>query len=644
MAAQQCGVTSAYDRASSIAVGLLIFACFLWGSELLRNLPFLGLYYDFRVVTDRTDAQSAIYYDAGRGLSEAQKVELKCRDLGDRQSCVGTAILSREIIGLRFDPSVRPSRLRLVDIEISSNAGRAVTLSNGGISLASPNNQLVVEPMGGEYSLTSSGSDPFVFLVAAGQGGLGAALATTGMKAPLGDILQPPTLIAVALTILAQILLLLAFRLSTGSHIAALATVAASFVAWICLATPENFSPDEQLHLKALAYYAKGALFPPQIGSSEALPYESPHHAFSYLYLLDPVYPLYGLVGAVLRTPADHMVLLGRGLNFTLLVGGFALLLRYRKVLGTAAVLLAISIPQVLYLFSYFNGDAFGLFTSVAALLFALLWAQNRTPLPGPTHTRLALVFGVIYGLAILSKSFYVVPVLSVACIFLWLVGRSLRRDDRQVERSALLTFFIAASAVVAARLAVDVVTYGVHDICATGVGKCQALRDYQAAHAQMASYGKPASATALFHVLTDSEWLSSSLRSFMIGFGYMQFFAPPEYYTIASAFWLVACAALLWFLVRAGEIATALKAALILLMGVVAAPLGLSALYSATYDYQPQGRYLFGGVAIALALVVWLRPRLEAVVVSPGAFFACTSFVLFNLATATNVLRERVW
>ena len=205
---------------------------------------------------------------------------------------------------------------------------------------------------------------------------------------------------------------------STGLSLRVLSTmlvVASGLVLVMALSSafntqPEKWfgHPDEYLHRSAARYYLDHWL-PPKVGDPATMDSYSREYGLSYLNEPDIVYFLAGkfaaLLSPILPHP-DHAFRLFNVFLFSILALSCAG--RAKESLVFLPIVLS---PQIWYLFSYFNGDAFPLFVSIliAYQLAVPSSAFNRWMMSGQVRTYLwgAILLGTMIGLLILSKKNY---------------------------------------------------------------------------------------------------------------------------------------------------------------------------------------------------------------------------------------------
>ncbi|MGF1678869.1 MAG: hypothetical protein ACFCUX_06720 [Candidatus Methylacidiphilales bacterium] len=158
--------------------------------------------------------------------------------------------------------------------------------------------------------------------------------------------------------------------------------------------------PDESDHFEAARYYQTKWL-PPQVGSIESLPSYS-RYGYSYLNHPDWVYRAAGKSLMLAEACGVNAFWIIRSVN---VVAAWILLLGLsRSERGRRVLPILFICPEVLYIFTYFNSDAWALTTCVLAggLTVARAdWWQQR-----PQATRL-LLCGGLWALAISTKMNY---------------------------------------------------------------------------------------------------------------------------------------------------------------------------------------------------------------------------------------------
>ena len=213
-----------------------------------------------------------------------------------------------------------------------------------------------------------------------------------------------------------------------------LAVAAANWLLWAS-AVPFGEAPDEPSHLEVAQFIAAQGRLPvfgptgdmyvrlDQVG----IPIESHALAPPLPYLVDGALIRLGLAAPVAAARFGSLV--AALVALALLYRLTARLLPARPALALAAVALVAAVPEVSFLAAVVNSDIFAL---AAALAVACLW---------PRVERLwgALAFGLVLGLALLTKyTTYPVVLLGLA-VAGWQIGRQPARVGARLGRLALV-------------------------------------------------------------------------------------------------------------------------------------------------------------------------------------------------------------
>jgi len=424
-------------------------------------------------------------------------------------------------------------------------------------------------------------------------------------------------------------------------------------MAWV---SAFNSHPDEISHVKAADYYAQHWL-PPRVGDPESRESYS-LQGFSYLDEVDVVYLFAGKFGALLTATGMYDYHAYRVFNLLLFIGLIVVWLR--RVDARLAFSLLLISPQIWYVFSYFNADAFPLFLSllIAHQLTSADSLFNRYLNAGSisAHFRGALLMGLLIGLLLLSKTNYYVFLLFVpfylvldrlglaatATLFLvaavivtgtfitplprWvyfavavvLVAYAWQRWRWETNRRsiAVWAFRLLAVAALAAAIAVpwhalDLIRYGSFQAKSNArVSYAEQITDDKFKPSRLgipgeSYYGSRLKAKGVNYIdifLPPWNWLAVSAASSVGVYGYMSIHGPAAYYMVM----LLLLAAMLYYIARnlireGGSEARHLLG----LAGVFSvAMIFLSSYHSWVNDFQAQGRYLFPILGI-LAIVV---------------------------------------
>ena len=359
-----------------------------------------------------------------------------------------------------------------------------------------------------------------------------------------------------------------------------------------------NAHPDEIGHVKAAEYYFNHWVRSP-IGSPDLDSAVMKNWGASYAFELDAVY---FLAGKLTQNIGIESYLRLRFFNVALFVILMCSALFFFREAPGLAVLLGIS-PQIWYLFSYFNGDAFPLVVSLLTAVMLVTAADRSSWSFRPMGWRTALL-GLLCGLLLLSKTNYLVLVAFFPVVVaIKLAKPSFPWLDRATLRTLSTVYFVTA-------LFAGPVWF--YDQAREHFEKSERITAYQEVHADIPF--KPSNATTTegyptsflrargyrySDLFSRFEWHRKSLMSFFGVYGYMTISAPSLYYKVIVAALLVG---LIWLTVsalRSSDERRRIELAACLAFGVLV--ILQSTYYSWTRGLQPQGRYLMPLLPIAL-------------------------------------------
>lgn len=418
--------------------------------------------------------------------------------------------------------------------------------------------------------------------------------------------------------------------------------VIAGMIAWN---TAPGTHPDEAIHVNAFEYFRTHWLRPAP-GSSEVA-YSL--NGWSRVFNGEIVYFLYGKAGYFPRHiwPNLEPTYIYRFCNIALLLITLTILAWARCALFPPWLLaiLLVCIPQVLYVFSYANSDAFGVAMSV--LLFLQSARMMEQP-PRQWSVVRIILFMLLLLLTLLSKVGFEMDILLPLGLIIFHLIRtrvSLKWIGLKMVVPVLVVYAVAAwwnpqlsparsewsKQMMAMRQQVAVADRRPIDTHHPW-GLYMSTRHWS--YAEMLRY-------------RDHWWLWDTMQSFYARFGYM---------TIAPARWIYATAAytalgLLAFTLIL-QLVYICRATWELMLCMFAAPALLAlnlfgSLYHSLYfDWQPQGRYLFASLIPIFFLCFgscaiegrWWR-LVHGLVVA--ALIALSGYVLIEYAALNPALRS---
>ena len=369
--------------------------------------------------------------------------------------------------------------------------------------------------------------------------------------------------------------------------------------------------PDEYVHFDAAAYYTDHWL--PPAADDPDIRHTYSVYGVSRLNNREICYLLTGRL-AQLLAPFKLPPYLGlRMFNILLFALIVLAVLRYSEA-RLLAVPLLLS-PQLWYLFSYCNSDAFALFLTFI-LAFQVVVPDSRlngylARREGRGVPARAIGFGLLCAMLLLLKKNYYLFLFFLLGYFLWqhfLVD--VRRDRRLFVRRLALIIVIALG-FVGLRVGVDYWQSGpdraekiarLRAEIADPLFNPNTPLDQKHAHLYRKSRGD-----SLKQLVIDEKWFGKTFRSTVGMYGYFTISATDAYYDFVR---LVGVGFLLFYLG-----AVLLKAPLpeklllLLFLGCVVGLIGISLYHSWTADFQTQGRYLFPLIPM-LGMVVYHTRR----------------------------------
>jgi hypothetical protein len=430
------------------------------------------------------------------------------------------------------------------------------------------------------------------------------------------------------------------------------------------LQIPFNAAPDEAAHYFFPEYLIKFHSIPVLteevvqfIGPLTHIPHRTDgawYFAMPFLHLIGAAFT--GAIGATFL-PASSAFYGIRAFNW--LMGGLAAAALVQLAIRgfgpplyrTAIVLFALSIPQVTFVFAYFNDDAFGFAMSCVLLCLvqeAFFW--------GKINLKLSVLLSLTIGLLTLAKVYYWPVIVFVAARSIIKLGP---REAAALLAGLSLTKAIAllTPALVLA-LPFHVFNWW-HYGDFTGVAVSHRFGEL---HPERTSQALKICFMFCHGRLLDwallRPWLFSTFQSFYAVFDYMTVRVPAPFYV--AYFAPVSLAIALMILVPCG---LGLKASVtkfwsdqiltpLLALGLLTVLLLISIWNSQTYSYQPQGRYLFAIIPVVSAILLsepviagesrsvlitsnmnWIRYRTKV------AVLVGVSMIWINLFTLSDVV-----
>ncbi len=581
-----------------------------------------GLYEEGQATYLQVEMQSsvpgtaALYYDTGAGLSEKASSQARVRGGGDFR-WYRFFVPPETIRHLRLDPPLSaPGRVRIREIRLADGFG--TPLVRLGLDQLQPANQIADFRASKDQvslAIAAEADDPQVDIR------LPAPLALDKLRRfPVSGFVLQLALNAGALLV-AGVLLVWGFPRWRPwlAHVLAssffrkrwpILCMGCALGLALAMATVSGFDthPDEKGHALAAQYYFTHWLPPavddPDVAASTSV------FGVSYLFDLDLAYLLAGKAALALRSLVleDHL-----GLRlFNVALFAFLMIRIARRVDSSPlAVFALLATPQVWYLFSYVNSDAYALFLSLLlAVELTDPHARGCRFLEHPAVFGKAsggVLLGVLAGLLLLSRVHYRLFLAFVACFACWQILFAQSRAQRALLAKKWLLVGLVAGSVYLPCYAYDQIIHDfqkqekagrVMERHAGEAFKPSALaKSPETTYKGLRLRDKGIAWQDMF--VTNPEWRDLTVSSLLGLYGYMDLYSEKGYYGVMRALFLLALVVVVVYAAWGADLRDAVLAAGAL--AAVLATVGLSVYYSWNYDYQPQGRYLFPVIPMLL-------------------------------------------
>jgi hypothetical protein len=415
-------------------------------------------------------------------------------------------------------------------------------------------------------------------------------------KAPLGRAVLEAAVLFVLVAGIAVALIQGSSLTRNVSLRAALPFVAAGGLI-LCMALLSRFNahPDEYLHFESARYFTAHTV-PPALDDPAVAP-SFGHYGVSYLQSFDTSYFLMGKFMAALAWLHSPEIA-ARLFNVTL----FIVVAAYAgmRLRGSVAAAILLISPQIWYVFSYVNGDAWALAVALIAIvqlatddsllneyLRADSWRKSA-------HGGLAFA-GLLALLLMAKRNYYLflpfVGLVGIWKTFVWSNGaprKQLLSRWAAIALAALALYLpgrIAHAAINRFELP-RLVAEQAEKFAAPGFRPSEIAAGSGTRRLNMRSHGVPFS-----EVFTKHRWAAASFQSFCGVYHWMTLRSPAPYYFFIGGLYLAVLSTIA-FAFRNLPRQEALFGALTVC--AAAAVILLSAYHSWTADFQPQGRYLF--------------------------------------------------
>jgi len=398
-----------------------------------------------------------------------------------------------------------------------------------------------------------------------------------------------------------------------------------------------NIHPDENAHIESIHYYSH-YWEPPTVGDVRSIDTYQKPWAISRLDDLGISYFFAGKFERLVKLFFADTTFTARAFNALLFILIFTLSRQKRLVLFMAPLLCT---PQIWYLYSYANRDAFALFIS---LLLAWQLVNDKSSLNIFLQSsnvfqgwRYLLIPAGLLGLLSIEQTNYYLFILFVFAFLLW---RAL------FFVPAKKVFIYKCLLLICAALLVFVTRFGL-DVAINGTDKFSQRVAYAEQYA--GEQFKPSIATTaksypglrlkdkgvslpeLFEPQWD--WHKMTFKSFSGFYGYYAEYSPRWYYMYVLIVYIMLFLVAMRHTILVAEWRYQLFS---VLTGIaLAGGVFMGMLFSWLYDFQPQGRYIFPIIPIILVYFwvmgqFWTRSE-RAVVLASALLLIVLSVYSFN-------------
>lgn len=534
-----------------------------------------------------------------------------------------------KIAVFRIDTSEKPAEVCIRSITIVQNGFAPIHLAGNGLTRITRGEGVEAMRLTDEgLVVTPSGNDPQLFFDLPAE-----RLRTAfwgGEFAPLGAVFLFALLGGAAL---ARYLAQIGSENGHGEALVPLClAVVLALVAAMATVSKVGAHPDELVHILAGDYYQHHIL-PPPVGADEIRPTYS-QYGVSRLHSGEAAYFFLGKFARAFHALGLQSFMTQRLFNICL----WALLFFLALARSDFRLLMvpALLSPQIWYIFSYVNSEAFAVFVMMLAVwqLGSPDSTWNRLLAGEPGRGRpvwaAVLYLGLLLALLLLLKKNFDFFLLFSGLYVFWRVAFGHTRLNRSNLRRIAAVLLVGLGLFGAVR-GVDSYVNGFHK------GEKMLLARYRMAE-KLWNPGTPLEqrhpylqmrdrGVSLRHMLQVDRWGAKSFRSAVGMYGFTAVSASYPYYRLfqyMGIFFLLAVSAAV--LARGGLAGISLWA---LTLGTACALIGYACYNAWTTDFQPQGRYFLPIVGMLGLFFLEARAYLFRSLLTP---LACAGLFLLSL------------
>ncbi len=386
-------------------------------------------------------------------------------------------------------------------------------------------------------------------------------------------------------------------------------------VAAMSFALPFNAHSDEFLHVATADFWKKYSL--PVYGHDDLVLPTISYYGATYLKDLDLSYILTGKFCRLLEMLFPATTETAR--IFNLFLGGilFTLICIINK--NKLPLMCILFFPQLWYLFSYFNNDAWGLFCGSILVLLSLpqhapFHRLHLAQLRGREYWKTLTLYAGLLCCIVLSKKNYYVMLIFSCFLTVYYSAISLRNNGFSKKTLAVLGSTFPAWLLVLVTFGIAhtyQLTYFNKDIM-DPVQEQNAIAGYRPSDFAQQTIDKNlairSQGVSLLDMLFEKEWLQTSIFSLFGQYGWTMYYASDQYYWFMLIIFTTAQLLILRIAIKDEFLSK--KMLLLALFSIFILNICLSAWHSWTRDFQPQGRYLLSSFPVFLYLEHEARQR----------------------------------
>lgn len=414
-------------------------------------------------------------------------------------------------------------------------------------------------------------------------------------------------------------------------------------MAWL---SDYDVHPDEKAHIDSIDYYTQYS-DPPVLGDARSLnTYQYPW-GVSRLDDLGVSYFLMGKLKNIITHYAEDTVFTSRVFNSLLMIG-LVCGTRYKRF---ALFLIPLfCLPQVWHLFSYANRDGFALFLAIL-LSWQLVNSTSNLNcyLNGQAKNMLwrnLLIPSLLLGLLSIEISNYIIFILYFVAILVW--QGIFISSQRRLFFMRCLILVVLATSIYGVRKSADIYLNGfdkqaqkmayAETIAAPDFKPSVAVTDKGYFGLRLQQRG--VDALTLFN--SRWEWQTLTFKSFAGSYG-NQFaeLSPEWYYSFVTYLYCLVTVILIIAVVRHGDFKYWLLTGLTVIF--IFGDILMGFLYSWTYDFQPQGRYIFPLIPMLMVHLFNVAPLMgnksKAMLFACGVLLFVLSVFSFRLIALTYLI-----